>query len=215
MEATSRGAGKRQSRQVLRNELNPFDELIKHRSLVAKNYAAMMLNSTTYRMFQKDQSDDIRKFLIRRIGDGRKLSKCRSWDEYTRDLAAIIRAFQRKFRMSKTKRKPNFGQAAKVVNLYVKHLLMLPDYLVSYNRRRLQGHAHVPLDKQILGRMWGERDKKGNFRCELCTSGIQHRPELRALEKSDYVRIQRVLADAERKSVIPTIAYDYLYALRE
>jgi len=196
-------------------EMNPYHELIKNRSLVAKNYAAMTLNATTFRMFQKGQADDIRKFLIGRIGDGSELSRCRSWNDYTRNLAAIIRAFQREFRMSKTKRKPKFGQAAKVVNLYVKHLLMLPDYLVLYNRRRLESHAHVPLDRQILGRMWGERGKKGNFHLELCTSGIRYRPELRTLEKPDYIRIQRVLASAVRKSAIPAIAYDYLYALRE
>jgi hypothetical protein len=39
--------------------------------------------------------------------------------------------------------------------------------------------------------------------------------QLKTLEKRDYIRIQRVLADADRKSAVPTIAYDYLYALRE
>jgi hypothetical protein len=128
--------------------MNPYDQLVKNRSLVAKTYAAMMLNATTFRMFKKNQSEKIRKFLIRRIGDDSRLSRCENWDDYTRSLAAIIRAYQREFRMSRTGRKPNFGQAAKVVNLYVKHLLMLPDYLVPYDRRRLEKHAHVPLDRQ-------------------------------------------------------------------
>jgi len=195
--------------------MNPYDLLIKNRSLVAKNYAAMMLNATTFRMFERNQSDKIRKFLIRWIGDGNGLAKCRNGNEYSTKLAAIIRGFQREFRMSSTRQKPNFGQAAKVVNLYVKHLLMLPDYLVPYDRGRLQRHAHVPLDKQILGRMWGDRRKPGDFRRELCASGISRRPELRAIEKRDYIRIQRVLAGAVRRSAVPTIAYDYLYALRE
>ncbi len=38
---------------------------------------------------------------------------------------------------------------------------------------------------------------------------------MKELEKRDYIRIQRVLADAVRSADIPTIAYDYLYALRE
>jgi hypothetical protein len=188
---------------------------VKNRSLVAKTYAAMMLNATTFRMFKKNQSDEIRRFLIRRIGDGKRLSRRKTWDEYTRSLAAIIQAYQRGFDMSRGKRKPNFGQAAKVVNLYVKHLLMLPEYLVPYDRHGLEKHAHVPLDRQILGRMWGDRGKEGDFRCELCASGIRHLPQLKTLEKRDYNRIQRVLADADRKSAVPTIAYDYLYALRE
>jgi hypothetical protein len=195
--------------------MSPYDQLVKNRSLVAKTYAALMLNATTFRMFKKKQSEMIRKFLIRRIGDGSRLSRCRNWDDYTGSLAAIVRAYQREFYMSKTKRKPNFGQAAKVVNLYVKHLLMLPEYLIPYDRRRLEKHAHVPLDKQILGRMWGDRGKEGDFRCELCASGIRNLPQLKTLEKRDYIRIQRVLADADRKSDTPTIAYDYLYALRE
>jgi hypothetical protein len=62
--------------------MNPYDELVKNRSLVAKHYAAMMFNSTTYRMFKKGQLDRLRKFLIRRIGDGRRLAKCGSGEEY-------------------------------------------------------------------------------------------------------------------------------------
>jgi len=194
--------------------MNPYDELTKNRSLVANNYAAMTLNATTFRMFKKNQAGDIRNFLTERIGDGSELSKCKSWNDNTRNLTTVIPAFQREFCMSKTKRKPNFGQAAKVVNLYVKHLLMLPDYLVPYNRRRLESHAHVSLDRQILGRMWGKRDNKGDFQVELCTSGIRRRPELKTFEKRDYIRIQRALSGTKRKSAIRAIAYDYLYALR-
>jgi hypothetical protein len=196
--------------------MNPYDELLKNRSLVAKKYAAMMLNSTTFRMFKKHQSDEIRKILIRRIGDGRRLSKCGSGAEYSNRLAAIIGGFRRQFCMSRTGRSPNFGQAAKVVNLYVKHLLMLPDCLVPpHRRRRLERYAHVPLDRQILGRMWGDRKTAGEFRRELQDSGICHPPALRKLEKRDYMRIQDVLAKAPRKKGVPTIAYDYLYALRD
>jgi hypothetical protein len=194
--------------------MNPYDKLVKNRSLIAAHNAAMMFNQTTYRMFKKGQSERIRKFLIQQIGDGRELSHCNG-PEYSERLAAIIERFRRKFCMSKTKGKPNFGQAAKIVNLYVKHLLMLPEYLVPYDRRRLEKHAHVPLDRQILGRMWGDRSKEGDFRRELKEYGISRRPELKELEKRDYVRIQRVLADAVRSAGIPTMAYDYLYALRE
>jgi hypothetical protein len=194
--------------------MNPYDKLVKNRSLIAAHNAAMMFNQTTYRMFKKGQSERIRKFLIQQIGDGRELSHCNG-PKYAERLTAIIERFRRTFRMSRTGRRPNFGQAAKVVNLYVKHLLMLPDFLVAYDRRRLQMHAHVPLDRQILGRMWGRRNKEGDFRRDLNESGISRRPKLKELEKRDYIQIQCVLADAVRSAGIPTIAYDYLYALRE
>jgi hypothetical protein len=195
--------------------MNPYDRLLRNRSEISKNYAAQTL--TIFRMFRKNQSRDIKRFLMDQIGDGRDLAKCANRNEYMRKLAPIVRRFQGKFLTNNGKR-PNFGQAAKPVNLYIKHLLILPDCLFPLSKpdkRKLQGHAHVPLDRYVLNRMWGDRKKSGDFRKELTSAGIKRQPHLRKLEEEDYSRIQKVLAEAPRKKQIPAIAYDYLYALRE
>lgn len=196
--------------------MDAYDELLRNPSVTARNYAASMFNSTTWRMFKKGESKKIKEFLIRHIGDGRRLARCRGQREYDAKLARLILRFCDSFHMnSKMKhRRPGFGHASKVINLYVKHLLLVPEYLRPYKMRSLESHAHVPLDKWVLRRIWGYKKKRGDFRDKLENS-LRHRPPtLNTLEEDDYRLIQRALANAPRKKPIPTIAYDYFYAVR-
>lgn len=193
--------------------MTSYDELLKDRSGITSDYAARTLNATTFRMFRKKQSDKIRQFLIKRIVDGNGLANCTA-SEYIKKLSTVVQEFRRSFVMNTGKR-PNFGQAAKPVNLYIKHLVATPSYLISDRRRRdLEKHAHVPLDRLILDRMWGAPGKPGDFREELKTAGIVRRPKLSRLKKKDYLLIQGLLAKAARKAQLPPIAYDYFWAAR-
>ncbi|MGH9736132.1 MAG: hypothetical protein ACRD8A_16260 [Candidatus Acidiferrales bacterium] len=194
--------------------MNPYKTLLKNRSTVAKHFAANAFNGTTWRIFKAGEEPKIKKFLMREIGDGRRLARC-SKAEYIKRLKGIIERFRSHFHMSrKMKHQPaRFGYAAKVVNLYIKHLLLIPECLELRYVRTLETRAHVPLDKLVLARIWGDKRRRGHFRRELSHLS-QQPPTLKALTSDDYCKIQSVLADAARKENIPPVAYDLYYSWR-
>ena len=197
----------------------PYDELRSKRAEISREWASRTCAAgSTFRIFAKRESPRIKEFLIREIGDGSKLARCGDASAYENALRSIIHKLRRRTKTNRKMkhRRPNFGQAAKVVNLYVKALLQLPDYLLPYNKRKLEEYAHVALDSQILGRMWGRKGKPGHFQKELISAGIKKRPVLSNLkDEHEYSKIQKVLADSCSTRAIPRIAYDYYWALRE
>lgn len=193
--------------------MNPYKALLKNRSTVAKHFAANAFNGTTWRMFKAGEEPKIKEFLMREIGDGHRLAIC-SNAEYSKRLKGVIERFQGHFHMSrKMQHRPaRFGYAAKVVNLYIKHLLLIPECLDLRYLRTLEKRAHVPLDKLVLARIWGNEKSRGHFRREL--SSLKRRPTLKVLKWDDYREIQSVLAAAAQNEHIPPIAYDFYYSWR-
>jgi hypothetical protein len=106
-------------------------------------------------------------------------------------------------------RRPKFGQAAKVINLYIKQYLLRPSFMGKQEAARAQtlyGYAHVPLDGIVLEHVWVDFGK------ELSGSGP---PKLNRLEKEEYIQIQEVIALHAKKSKLPPLAYDFKWTERE
>jgi hypothetical protein len=195
--------------------MHPFDELLKQRSSICQEWASThFAGGGTFRIFAKGQSQKMRRFLNEEIGDGQRFAACKNSSAYSRELERLVRRFQKKFRTNSSMghRPPNFGQAAKVINLYVKALLQLPPCLFRL-RDRIERHAHVTLDNVILGFMWGSREKPGHFHAAMRNCGTTRRPALSQLDRDSYFAFQGILADSASKRNIPPSAYDYFWVL--
>jgi hypothetical protein len=106
---------------------------------------------------------------------------------------------------------PGFGQAAKVVNLYVKQYLLRPEFMGRAEARvarRLYKFAHVPLDRIVLDHAWEE------FHVELSRQGIKSQPKMSRLGKREYEIIQNVIFQKAKKLGLPPLAYDFRWADR-
>jgi len=109
---------------------------------------------------------------------------------------------------------PNFGETAKVVDLYVKALTHLPKCLLPHGEA-LEQRAHVILDNRILARMWGTRQEPGDFWAEMRALGVSRRPTLNHLDQKTYLKFQQLLAKYAHRKKMSTIAYDYFWTLRK
>jgi hypothetical protein len=197
---------------------DPFDVLIENRSAAASGWAARTFaTGSTFRIFQQGTSKKVRRHLVKRIGDGRRLIRGNSREAYTRSLVTEVEWFQSHVRTNRRmkKKRPNFGQAAKLTNLYIKALLGLPLELLNH-KRELEKLAHVILDNVVLKDMWGSRSAElGPFRCEMRMAGFEKLPTLSELNKREYLKLQGILADAAHKRGVAPIVYDYVWALRD
>ncbi|HEV3218996.1 MAG TPA: hypothetical protein VGZ48_04450 [Candidatus Acidoferrales bacterium] len=198
--------------------MDPFDALIQNRAAAASGWAARTFaTGSTFRIFQKKTSKKARKMLVQRIGDGERLVRGKHRDFYTLSLVAQIEWFRNHVRTNRRmkNKRPNFGQAAKLTNLYVKALLGLPSELL-HHKRKLEKSAHVILDNVVLKRMWGSRRIGiGPFKNEMEKAGFNKLPTLRELGKKDYLTLQGILATAARKRGVAPILYDYVWAERD
>ena len=188
---------------------NAFSEVLDSRSQIAAEWTAKTFaTGATYRMFKEKQKADIEQFLKEKIGNGHRLASL-STPAYDKELERLIWQCQLRFKCNDNMNhvRPHFGQAAKVVNLYIKQLLLFPEYLLPYDKKKIEMHAHVILDGKVL------RHVKGNFERELKKQGIIKRPRLSNLYKKEYFAIQNIIRRAARQAKMPPIAYDYLWAL--
>jgi hypothetical protein len=194
-----------------------FASLLRDRSVAAVGWAARTFaTGSTFRIFRKKTSRRVRKLLALRIGDGKSLVRGAGQPSHTRALVREIDWFrdhvQTNSRMGN--KKPNFGQAAKLVNLYVKPLIGLPHALLPH-KEKLERNVHVILDNVILKSMWGNRKLGiGPFKQEMEAAGFNRLPQLSGLTKSKYLKLQNIVAEAARKTGRAPIVYDYVWALR-
>ena len=195
----------------------PFQRISENREKAVVEWAARSFaGSSTFRMFAKNHSENIRKFLQREIGNCSDLSRSHTRAEYTQRLLSCISKFRsssiRMNSRSKNRgRRPGFGQAAKVINLYIKQYLLRPDFMgrrQARAARRLYKFAHVPLDRIVLGRVWED------FQRELSKNGIGSQPKMSRLQERDYSIIQEVIYRNARATGLPPIAYDFNWAER-
>jgi hypothetical protein len=196
---------------------NPFNAVIKRRAEISAQWAKRVFaTSSTFRMFDGGQSAKMRELLVKEIGDGSRLAKAKNEREYSRTLRHTIRRFQRRFKMNRnaSRRPPGFGQAAKVVDLYVKALTQLPSRLLPH-KIRLEKYAHVALDNVVMGHMWGSARRPGLFKEAMKGKGFHRRPKLSKLTREDYSTLQQVVANAARQQGLSPILYDYIWALRD
>jgi hypothetical protein len=188
---------------------NPFSEIRAIQSQIAAEWAAKTFaTGATYRMFREKQKADIEKFLKKKIGNGQRLASL-STHAYDKELERLIWQFQLRFKCNDKMShvRPHFGQAAKVVNLYIRQLLLFPQYLLPYDKKKIEMNAHVILDGKIL------RQVNDNLKLELKEQGIIKSPQLSTLYKKEYFAIQNVIRVAAKRAKIPPIAYDFLWAL--
>jgi hypothetical protein len=193
---------------------NPYSRIGPAQSRIAADWAARnFATGSTFRMFKKGESSKIREFLKKRVNDGRELAKLDE-SRYDEEINGLVRQIQRRFRCNKRMhhRRPNFGQAAKVVNLYIKALLLLPHYILRFDKTNLEKHAHVILDGIVLDLIWGRYPSEVYFRNELKKKSFR-KPQLRSLKKKQYFIIQRLLRTAASGQKIPPIAFDFFWAL--
>jgi hypothetical protein len=108
-------------------------------------------------------------------------------------------------------RRPEFGQAAKVVNLYIKQYLLRPPFMgkqEAARAQRLYRYAHVPLDGIVLDHVWEE------FHAELSRQCIKSQPKMGSLRQREYEIIQDVIYRKAKKLGLPPLAYDFRWVDR-
>jgi len=182
----------------------------RRREAVIKWASQSFAGGGTLRMFKKKSTADIRKFLRRNIGDCRTLAPAHTQDAYDRELFRLIRRLQERLRLNKrSKGRPaRFGQAAKLINLYIKQFLLYPDFMsFPCRRRNLYKFAHVPLDRIVLRHMWKDFPHEMN--------GIRPRLAVGDLSPEIYQTLQSILRNAARADRMLPLAYDFRWADRE
>ncbi len=191
---------------------NPFHTIRKNREkAVAKWAAQSFAGGGTFRMFAERHTKRIRKFLRREVRGCSELVRAKDADDYTKRLIGLVRRFQddriRLNRQSKRKY-ATFGQAAKVINLYIKQFLLRPDFMGRYPKQRIYRWAHVPLDRLVLRHMWKD------FRGPMKKAGFTREPRMHELEEEQYKKLQAILRQAKRHG-LPPLAYDFRWADRK
>ncbi len=188
---------------------NAFSTLRARQSQIAAEWTVKTFaTGATYRIFKKKQKGDIESFLKKKLGDGHRLASLTA-RAYDKELERLIWNFQLRFKCNLRMNhvRPHFGQAAKIINLYIKQLLLFPQYLLPYDKKKLEINAHIILDGKIL------RQVNDNLKRELIEQGLVKRPQRRTLFKKEYFVIQNVIRVAAKRAKIPPIAYDFLWAL--
>ncbi len=190
---------------------NPFEEIKKnHKRFLLKWVSRTFAGQAIFRIFEKHSAEKIRDILLRLIVDGKSLVRATSCDDYDNKLHTVVLAVRSGVKTNKRQGfgKPSFGQAAKVVNLYVKELVSRPGVIHERDRQRLFKRAHVPLDNIVLDNAWND------FRAQLVRRGLQSKPTLKKLKRREYDIIQQVLRDEARKEGMSPLSYDLVWALR-
>jgi len=192
---------------------NPYREIKrKRREAIVEWASRSFAGGSTFRMFAVGDSNEIRKFLCEEIGDCGKLVRVGTQEEYDKQLFKLIGKLRTKIRLNRNSRgrKVNFGQAAKVINLYIKQFLLFPDFMsLRCPKDHLYRLAHVPLDRVILDHIW--RD----FGTQMEAHKIKRKPALRDLDQRIYTKLQSILAEAARDEKMARLAYDFRWATRE
>jgi len=187
----------------------PFSRLTTHPDhAVAKWASQSFAGGSTFRLFERNSSKKIRKYLRTRVAHCRQLARARNECDFSETHAQLVKGLQRRVKLnSRLKhRPPNFGQAAKVINLYVKQFLLGCDFLRPYPKKELYRFAHVPLDGIVLKQVWED------FGAQLSCLGLSRRPSLNRLDRSTYAIIQNLLAKEAHKQGLPPLAYDFAWS---
>lgn len=185
---------------------NPFDEIKKkHRDCIPMHLAQAAFNSTTYRIFGEGSAKKLRKFVMDKIGDGRRFI---SGQDFEREHATLVRQFPATIRLSaKSNKMPRFGHKAKVIDLYLKTLYCQREPLSAVAAKRLGQRLHVPLDRFVLEAVWKD------FGQQLWNDAKRGHFNLAKLNGKRYHAIQKLLADRAKKAGTIAILYDDLYVV--
>lgn len=158
----------------------------------------IFLMNNTARMLRGIKATRVRALLHDSIGDCNALARCKTQGSFD----ALWHRYVAK--LGKTRRVP-FGQAAKLVNLYIKAAIMQRGLLTDRQANAIRRFAHVPIDSLVQKSLWSD------FCDELKASKVRRNVSLKRMERRDYYRMQQILRDHARNSDCVPLDYDFAY----
>jgi hypothetical protein len=176
-----------------------FDEVNERRhELLTSWVSRIFLMGNTARMLRGIKAATVRKLLHDAMGDCGALAKCNSQRSFDRLWSRYVSKLERT-------RHVRFGQAAKLVNLYVKAAAADRDLLRTRQAERIRKWAHCPIDSRILTRLLLD------FPDKMRGIKIRRAIPLKDISENQYRQIQEFLRkDAARARRI-ALDYDLAY----
>jgi len=190
------------------NLVNEFERIKqKIRDVIKKKAAKVCVGASTIRVFPKNSSSKIKGALLRvdvnrmlRIKNPKDFKK---WfeDELTKVARAIPKVTRNKKKNKKLSRGARYwGYGAKILNLYLRDIVIHNHYFTDAQVERIQDLLYVPLDSKVIDKL-----KKLNVHLDF--------GKIKEIDNCDkFYQVQDELGRAADKAGAPRIWFDYVWA---